>query len=197
MILPIVGYGFPVLKKKAEDIPEDYKDLDKLIEDMWETMCNANGVGIAAPQIGKSIRLFVVDPTPFIEDDDEVTEEEKEQILRAKNAYINPVILEREGEEWGFFEGCLSIPGINEEVYRPDQITIEFYDKDFNKHQEVFDGLAARVIQHEYDHIEGILFTDKLSSLKKRLIKSKLKNITKGKVEVGYNMRFSDAKKMR
>lgn len=196
MILPIIGYGYPVLKKRAEDIPEDYENLNQLIQNMWDTMYQASGVGLAAPQIGKSLRLFVVDPTPFTEDD-EITDEEREQILRAKKAYINPTIIEEDGEEWVFTEGCLSIPGINEDVYRPDRIVIEYYDQDFNKFTEEFDGLAARVIQHEYDHIEGILFTDKLTSLKKRLIKSKLKNITKGKVQVDYRMKFSDEKKVR
>ncbi len=194
MILPIVGYGAPILKRKAKDIPKDYENLDKLIKNMWETMYNANGIGLAAPQIGKSIRLFIADPTPFL-DDDELTEEEKNTIKRAKKVYINPTILEEEGEEWGFSEGCLSIPGINEDIFRPEKIKIEYFDEDFNKHTEEFDGLAARVIQHEYDHIEGILFTDKISSLKKRLIKNKLKNITKGKVKVDYRMRFSDVKK--
>jgi len=196
MILPIVGYGAPILKRKAKDISKDYKDLPKLIENMWETMYNANGIGLAAPQIGKSIRLFIADPTPFL-DDDELTEEEKNTIKRAKKVYINPTIIEEEGEEWGFSEGCLSIPGINEDIFRPEKIKIEYFDEDFNKHIEEFDGLAARVIQHEYDHIEGILFTDKISSLKKRLIKNKLKNITKGKVKVDYRMRFSDVKKPR
>lgn len=196
MILPIIGYGNPVLKKKAKDISKDYEGLNELIDNMWETMYNASGVGIAAPQIGKSIRLFVVDPTPFGEDE-EVTDEEREQLQRAKKAFINPIIKEREGEEWAFTEGCLSIPGINEDVHRPDKIIIEYYDQDFNQHTEEFDGLAARVIQHEYDHIEGILFTDKLSSLKKRLIKNKLANITKGKVDVGYRMKFSGQKNRR
>ena len=196
MILPIVGYGAPILKRKAKDISEDFENLEELIENMQETMYNANGIGLAAPQIGKSIRLFIVDPSPFLEDE-ELTEEEKNTIKRAKKVYINPTILKEEGEEWGFSEGCLSIPGINEDNFRPEKIVIEYFDKDFNKHTEEFDGLAARVIQHEYDHIEGILFTDKLSSLKKRLIKSKLKNITKGKVKVDYRMRFSDVKKPR
>lgn len=196
MILPVVGYGAPVLWKKGKEIPKDFKGLDKLIDNMWETMYNANGVGIAAPQVGRSLRLFIVDATPFGEAED-VTEEEKEQLKRAKKAFINPKIIARSGEEWAFNEGCLSIPGINEDVFRPDEIKIEYYDQDFNKHVEEFDGLAARVIQHEYDHIEGVLFTDKLSSLKKRLIKGKLKNIKKGKVDMDYRMRFADAKKAR
>jgi len=196
MLLPIIGYGSPILKRKAEEITQDYEGLDELIKNMWETMYHANGVGLAAPQVGHSIRLFVVDATIYA-DDEETTEEEREQLFRSKKVYINPVILELEGEEWAYTEGCLSIPGINEDIYRPDKITIEYLDQDFKKHTEEFDGLAARVIQHEYDHIEGILFTDKLSNFKKRLIKTKLRNITKGKVDVDYRMQFSDAKKVR
>lgn len=194
MVLPIVAYGDPVLKKRAKDIPKDYENLNELIDNMWESMYKASGVGLAAPQIGKSIRLFVVDPSPFAEEED-ITEEEAEQLKRAKRAYINPIILEREGEEWAFTEGCLSIPDIREDIFRPEEITIEYYDQDFKKHTDTFDGLAARIIQHEYDHIEGILFTDKISSLKKRLIKNKLNNITKGKIKVDYRMRFPKLKK--
>lgn len=194
MVLPIVAYGDPVLKKRAKAIDEDYDDLDELIENMWETMRNASGVGLAAPQIGRSIRLFVVDTSPFA-DDEELTEADKEQLKRANKAYINPVILEEDGDDWAFPEGCLSIPGINEDIFRPEEITIEYYDQKFQKYTEKFDGIAARIIQHEYDHIEGILFTDKLSSLKKRLIKNKLKNIANGKVEVDYRMRFPKIKK--
>lgn len=194
MVLPIVAYGDPVLKKKAKAIAKDYEDLDKLIDDMWATMRNASGVGLAAPQIGRSIRLFVVDTSPFV-NDEELTEADKEQLKRATKVYINPVILEEDGDDWAFPEGCLSIPGINEDIFRPEEITIEYYDREFHKHTEKFDGVAARIIQHEYDHIEGILFTDKLSSLKKRLIKNKLKNIANGKVEVDYRMRFPKIKK--
>jgi len=196
MVLPIVAYGEAVLKKKSKNIHEDIDQLDELIADMWETMYNANGVGIAAPQVGRSLRLFVVDPSPFAEDET-LSEEERQEIKRAKKAYINPTIIHREGEEWAFTEGCLSIPDIHEDVFRPEQITIEYYDANFEKHTDTFDGLAARVIQHEYDHIEGILFTDKLSSLKKRLIKSKLNKIINGKVSIDYRMRFPKAKKTR
>ncbi|HLS29955.1 MAG TPA: peptide deformylase [Flavobacteriaceae bacterium] len=196
MILPILGYGFPILKREAKEIPEDFENLEELIDNMWETMYNANGVGLAAPQVGQSIRLFVTDPTIFA-DDEELSDEERQQLFRAKKVFINPIILEFKGDEWAYTEGCLSIPGINEDIYRPEKITIEYFDQDFNLQTEEFSGLAARVIQHEYDHIEGILFTDKISNLKKRLIKSKLKNITKGKVDVDYNMRFSEAKKVR
>ncbi len=196
MVLPIVAYGDPVLKKKAKDISKDFENLDAFIKNMWESMYNANGVGLAAPQVGQSIRLFVVDPSPFAENE-ELPAKEREQLRNAKRVFINPKIKEREGDDWAFTEGCLSIPGIQEDVFRPEEITIEYYDQDFKKHVDTFDGLVARVVQHEYDHIEGILFTDKLSSLKKRLINNKLKNITKGKVRVDYRMRFPNAKKTR
>ncbi|EIJ40180.1 peptide deformylase [Galbibacter orientalis DSM 19592] len=196
MILPIVAYGDPVLRKVAKDIPKDYPKLDVLIENMFETMYNAYGVGLAAPQIGLPIRLFVIDATAFA-DDDELSEKEKEQLTGFKKVFINPTIIEETGEEWTFNEGCLSIPDIREDVTRNAIIKIEYYDADFNKHIEEFDGLAARVIQHEYDHIEGVLFTDKLSSLKKRLLKRKLTSISKGKIKIDYKMRFPDAKKAR
>jgi len=196
MILPIVAYGDPVLKRKAKEIPEDFDKLDELIDNMWETMYNAYGVGIAAPQVGRSLRLFVIDPTPYIENE-EFSEEDRKQLKRSKRAYINPTIIDRKGEDWAFTEGCLSIPDIHEDVFRPEEITIAFFDRDFKKHTATFNGVAARVIQHEYDHIEGILFTDKLSSLKKRLINNKLKNITKGKIKVDYRMRFPQTKKRR
>ena len=196
MILPIVAYGDPILKKKAKDIPEDYPELKVLIENMWETMYNAYGVGLAAPQIGLPIRLFMIDTAPFAEDED-LSEEERKELEGLKKVFINPIILEETGDEWAFSEGCLSIPDIREDVFRKPEITIEYYDEDFNKHTENYKGLAARVIQHEYDHIEGILFTDKLSSLKKRLIKGKLANISKGKINVDYRMRFPELKKGR
>lgn len=196
MVLPIVAYGDPVLKRKAKSIPEDFELLDELIENMWETMYNANGVGLAAPQVGRSIRLFIADPTAFSEEN-ELSEEEYNELKRAKKAYINPVIQELNGEDRSFSEGCLSIPGIQEDIFRPETITIDYYDQNFKKHSETFTGVAARVLQHEYDHIEGILFTDKLSSLKRQLIKNKLRNITKGKIDVEYRMRYPKAKKSR
>ncbi|MFI2742442.1 peptide deformylase [Zhouia sp. PK063] len=196
MILPIVAYGDPVLRKEAKDITQDYPKLNELIANMYETMYNAYGVGLAAPQIGLPIRMFVIDASPFAEDDD-LTEEEKAQLKDFKKTFINATILEETGEEWCFNEGCLSIPDVREDVFRNEKIKIEYYDEDFNKHVEEFDGLAARVIQHEYDHIEGILFTDKLSTLKKRLIKSRLANISKGKIKVDYKMKFPSAKKAR
>ncbi|MDX1544714.1 MAG: peptide deformylase, partial [Christiangramia sp.] len=178
MILPIVAYGDPVLKKKAKKIDKDYPKLEELIDNMWDTMYNAYGVGLAAPQVGLPIRLFLIDPAPFAEDE-ELEEKEQEELKNMRKVFINPQIIEENGEEWAFSEGCLSIPEIREDVFRKPEITIEYYDENFEKHTEKYSGLAARVIQHEYDHIEGILFTDKLSSLKKRLIKSKLANISK------------------
>ncbi|CAM1356174.1 peptide deformylase [Tenacibaculum discolor] len=194
MILPIVAYGDPVLRKVGKEIDKDYPQLDKLIADMRETMYNANGLGLAAPQIGKDIRLFVIDASPFAEDDD-ISEEEKEVFKNFNRVFINAKIIEEEGDEWAFNEGCLSIPTINEDVFRQEKVTIEYQDENFEKHTETLSGLPARVFQHEYDHIEGILFTDKLSSLKKRLIKKKLDNISKGKVNAGYRMRFPNAKR--
>jgi len=196
MVLPIVAYGDPVLRKKAKEINKDYPKLDELLQNMWDTMYHAYGVGIAAPQIGLPIRLFVVDATPFSEDE-ELTEEEKNDLRNLKQVFINPKILKEEGDEWAFNEGCLSIPDIREDVFRKPDITIEYLDENFEKHTDTFTGLSARVIQHEYDHIEGILFTDKLSSLKKRLIKGKLANIAKGKINVDYRMRFPEIKKAR
>lgn len=189
MILPIVGYGDPVLRKKGEEITKDYPDLKKVIADMYETMYNAYGVGLAAPQVGLAIRLFIVDTQPFSEDED-LSAEEQEKLSKFKRTFINPVITKEEGEEWGFNEGCLSIPEVREDVYRKETITIEYFDEDFNKHTEVHDGIIARVIQHEYDHIEGILFTDKISPLKKRLIQKKLQNIMEGKTRPDYKMKF-------
>ena len=196
MILPIVAYGDPVLKKKATDISKDYSNLDTLLENMFETMYNAYGVGLAAPQIGLPIRLFLVDTSPFA-DDDGIAEVEKKNLKDFKRVFINAKITVEEGDEWAFNEGCLSIPDIREDVWRQPKVTIEYVDEQFNPHKETFDGLIARVIQHEYDHIEGILFTDKLSGLKKRLLKGKLANISKGNIKVDYKMRFPNQKKKR
>ncbi|MDA9359260.1 peptide deformylase [Flavobacteriaceae bacterium] len=195
MILPIVAYGTPVLKKKGTDITPEYPAFDQLLQNMWETMYAANGVGLAAPQVGIGIRLFIVDASPFA-DDDALTEEEQKQLTGFKKVFINPQI-EESGEEWAFNEGCLSIPDVREDVYRQEVIHIRYWDENFKEHQEVYTGLAARVIQHEYDHIEGVLFTDKLSPLKKRLIKGKLNNIAKGNIDVDYKMRFPLASKKR
>lgn len=196
MVLPIIAYGDPVLRKKAKDISKDYPQLKELIENMWDSMYGAYGVGLAAPQVGKPIRLFMIDTSPFAEDGD-LSEEERNQLASLKKVFINAKIIEESGDEWAFNEGCLSIPEIREDVFRKPEITIEYFDEDFNKHTEKYEGLAARVIQHEYDHIEGILFTDKLSSLKKRLIKGKLSNISKGKISVDYRMKFPELKKGR
>lgn len=196
MILPIIAYGDPVLRKVGSNITQEYLNLEKLVENMWETMYNASGVGLAAPQIGLPIRLFVIDTTPF-SDDEDLSKKEQEALNGFKKVFINAQIEEETGDEWVFNEGCLSIPDIREDVTRKDTITISYEDEHFKEQRETYDGLLARVIQHEYDHIEGILFTDKLSSLKKRLIKSKLSNISKGKINADYRMRFPEMKKGR
>lgn len=195
MILPIIGYGDPVLRKVGEEVSKDYPNLKEVIANMYETMYNAHGVGLAAPQVGLAIRIFIVDCEPF-SDSDDLSKEEEEQLRTFKKTFINAKILKEEGEEWGFNEGCLSIPDVREDVFRHEQITIEYFDENFNKHTEVYEGLIARVIQHEYDHIEGILFTDRISSLKKRLISKKLQNIMEGKARPDYKMKFA-AKKGR
>ncbi|MCK0131029.1 peptide deformylase [Flavobacteriaceae bacterium F08102] len=189
MILPIIAYGDPVLRKIGSEIDKDYPGLSSLIADMKETMKNARGVGLAAPQVGKSIRLFIVDTEGFSELE-ELPAEEAEFLKNFKKVFINAKILEETGDEWVFNEGCLSIPNLNEDVFRQETVTIRYQDENFDTHTETYKGLIARVIQHEYDHIEGVLFTDKLSSLKKRLIKKKLENISKGKVNVDYRMKF-------
>ncbi|WP_318342706.1 peptide deformylase [Flagellimonas baculiformis] len=196
MILPIVAYGDPVLRKKAGDIAPEYPKLEELISNMWETMYNAHGVGLAAPQVGLPIRLFVVDTTPF-SDDEDLSPEDQEKLNGFKKVFINAKITEETGKEWDFNEGCLSIPDIREDVKRKPEITITYMDENFKPHTETYDGLLARVIQHEYDHIEGIMFTDKLSSLKKRLLKGRLEKISKGKIDVDYRMRFPNIKKGR
>jgi peptide deformylase len=200
MILPIVAYGDPVLKKEAEEIEKDYPELDKLISDMFETMYNAQGVGLAAPQIGKSIRLFIVDGSPFADDEDDQESEPDPRALGMENfkkVFINPIIEDEEGEEWGFQEGCLSIPKIREEVFRKEKVHISYYDENWNFHEEAYDGYAARIIQHEYDHIDGILFTDHLTPFKRRLLQKRLQVISKGEVNVDYKMKFPLVKKGR
>jgi peptide deformylase len=181
MIFPIVAYGTPVLKQKAKDITADYEGLEELIDDMFETMYEANGIGLAAPQIGKSIRLFIVDGSPFDDEDD---------MQDFVKIFINPQIIEQEGEEWDFNEGCLSIPDIREDVKRKPKIRIRYQDENFDEIVEEYDGVKARIIQHEYDHIEGVLFTDYLSPLKKRLLKRRLNDIAKGDIRVSYRMKF-------
>lgn len=196
MILPIVAYGAPVLKQRAKPIEADYKNLQALISNMWETMYAAQGVGLAAPQIGLSIRLFVIDTAPFAADDS-LTAEERTALEMFKEVFINATILDETGEAWDFNEGCLSIPDIREDVLRNETIQIHYWDQDFKEHTRTFEGLIARVVQHEYDHIEGILFTDKLSPLKKRLIKRKLTAISQGKIHSEYPMRFPQTKRKR
>ena len=194
MILPIVAYGSPVLKKRCIDISIDYKDLNLLIQNMWETMYAASGVGLAAPQIGLSIRLFVVDASPF-SNDENLSIEERDNLSNFKEVFINPALTPLTSEVNTFNEGCLSIPDIREDIVRENEILIEYLDENFNKKKLKLNGLRARVVQHEYDHIEGILFTDKLSSFKKRLIKTKLNNISNGKVNSDYLMSFHVLKK--
>jgi len=189
MILPVIAIGDSVLRKKGKEIDKDYPKLAELIENMRETMLNSYGVGIAAPQVGKAIRLFLVDTAPFAENE-EYTDKERAFLKDYSRVFINPTITDEDGEYWDFSEGCLSIPGINEDVTRQPNITIEYYDENFEKQTEKLDGLAARVVQHEFDHIEGILFTDLVSPFKKRLLKRKLEKISKGQVDVSYPMRF-------
>lgn len=199
MVLPIVVYGDPVLRKVGVDIDKNYEGLQQLIADMFETMAAANGVGLAAPQVGKAIRLFVVDATPFADteegEESEFSKKELEEIKDFKKVFINARILEEEGQEWKFNEGCLSIPKLREDVLRKPKIKMEYYDENFKKHTETYDGIIARVIQHEYDHIQGILFTDKISPLKRTLIAGKLTDISKGKVNADYKIRVYKPKK--
>lgn len=190
MKFPIIAYGDPVLRRKATAIePEEYPHIKELIGNMFETMYAAHGVGLAAPQVGLSMRLFVVDASPFAEDDDTLN--------GFKKAFINAEVLEETGEEWPFNEGCLSIPDIREDVYRCKHVRLSYYDENWKHYEETFTGMAARIIQHEYDHIEGKLFTDKLSPLRKRLIEKKLNDISRGIVDVDYKMKFPAVKKGR
>lgn len=189
MIYPIVAYGDPVLRKECRDIVKDEMDVKKLAEDMFETMYAASGVGLAAPQIGKDIRMFVVDGQQ-INDNREEGEPSNRHLEGFKKVFINAEILEEDGDDWPYEEGCLSIPDVRADVYRPEKVTIRYYDIDWNEHTEVYEDIAARIIQHEYDHIDGILFTDHVSPLKKQMLKKKLTNISKGKVNADYKMRF-------
>ncbi|MCO4807646.1 MAG: peptide deformylase [Flavobacteriales bacterium] len=193
MILPIIAYGDPVLKREGDEIDKDYPELEKFIADMFETMYNANGVGLAAPQVGRSIRLFIIDTTPFTErddDEDPMDEEEFNQLSGLKKVFINPIIVEEDGDKWPFNEGCLSIPGINEDVTRKRNLIIEYFDENFNLVEEEYTGKAARVIQHEYDHIDGILFTDRLNPLRKQILKKRLNEISRGITNARYKMKF-------
>lgn len=189
MVLSIVAYGDPVLRKVASPISNDYPNFNNLVQNMFETMYQANGVGLAAPQVGLPIRLFVIDTTPF-SDSDDLSEDEKKQLNGFKKVFVNAKIEKEEGEPWNFNEGCLSIPDVREDVSRKPLVTITYQDEDFQTKTETFDGLIARVIQHEYDHIEGILFTDHLSTFKKTMIKRKLNNILTGKIFTDYKIKF-------
>ncbi|MEP2025065.1 MAG: peptide deformylase [Reichenbachiella sp.] len=184
MIYPIVVYGDPVLKREADEIEEGSMDVIKLKDDMFETMYEASGIGLAAPQIGKSIRMFIVDGSPL----------EEEGMKDFKKVFINPEIVWEEGEKWNFEEGCLSIPGIREEISRHAKLRINYLDENFVEHEEEFDGMKARIIQHEYDHIDGILFTDYLTPFKKRVLKGKLNNISKGKCDADYKIKIPSKK---
>lgn len=189
MIYPIIPYGDPVLRKVAKPVDFSKLDLVKLSEDMFETMYAASGVGLAAPQIGMDIRLFVVDGRPMNEGEEE--EDIDPSLIDFKKVFVNASILDETGEEWGFEEGCLSIPGVRGEVFRPEYVKIHYWTEHGEERTDLFEGFAARIIQHEYDHIEGILFTDHLNVVKKRLIKNKLGDITRGKVSVDYKMKLS------
>ncbi len=182
MILPIYAYGQPVLKKVATDIEQDYEGLEALIANMWETMYNASGVGLAAPQIGLPIRLFVVDTIQM--------HEKGEEDQGLKKVFINAHKIEEGGDEWEYEEGCLSIPDVRGDVSRPAQLKLRYLDENFEEKTEIFTGLEARVIQHEYDHIDGILFTELLKPIKRRLVRRKLENIKKGKIAKDYKMKF-------
>jgi peptide deformylase len=195
-------YGDPILRKVAQEIDKDYDGLNTLIANMFETMYNANGLGLAAPQIGKSIRLFIVDATPFAEKGEDekrvgekFTPEQLEEIKDFKRVFINPKILKEEGIEWKFNEGCLSIPKINEDVSRQQTVTIEYHDENFKKRKETYSSVIARIIQHEYDHIEGKLFTDRMTPFKRKLLAGKLNDIAKGKVDPDYKVKFYKPKK--
>jgi peptide deformylase len=192
MILPIVAYGHPILRKVAHDIDKNYPGLDKLLEDMWETMYASNGVGLAAPQINKDIRIFVMDSAQIFAnmDDKDREEENYPDAPGIKQAFINAHIIEEHGDDWAYNEGCLSIPKIREDIYRAEEVTIEYQDENFTHHKKTFEGITARIILHEYDHIEGKLFIDYMSPLKRKLMKRKLDDISKGNISVDYKMLF-------
>lgn len=190
MILPVVAYGHPVLRKLCDDITPDYPELEKLIADMWETMYHSNGVGLAAPQINRPIRMFVVDTEQIVENFDDIDKKEYPNEKPVKQIFINAHIIETSGDEWAYNEGCLSIPKIREDVYRHAKVKLRYVDEKFQEHIEEFSGITARVILHEYDHIDGKLFIDYLKPIKKRLIKKKLSDISNGKVKTDYRMLF-------
>ena len=194
MILPIIAFGNPILKRIADNLPENFEGLSSLLADMFETMYAAKGVGLAAPQIGESIRLFIVDGSPFANEEGEEIDPKAIGIEGFKKVFINPIIEEESGDLWPFQEGCLSIPKIRENVNRMERICVSYYDENWSFHRDEFDGYKARIIQHEYDHLEGILFTDKLSPLKKKLLSKRLGNVSIGIVEVDYKMKFNKKK---
>lgn len=191
MILPIIAYGAPVLRKVANDIDKNYPNLQQFISDMWETMEASNGVGLAAPQVNRDVRVFVVDSTLIFENMDESEIAKYGDAPGIRKVFINAHIVELDGEEWVYNEGCLSIPKIREDVSRPDKVTIRYMDENFTEHTETFSGITGRVIQHEYDHIEGKLFIDYMKPLRKKMLQSKLNDITKGKIRVDYKMSFA------
>lgn len=190
MILPVVAYGHPVLRTMCEDITPDYPELEKLLSDMWETMYNSNGVGLAAPQINKPIRIFIVDTEQIVENFDDQDKKDYPNEQGIKKVFINAHKVEESGKEWAYNEGCLSIPKVREDVNRHERVKLRYMDEQFNEHEEEFDGITARVILHEYDHIDGKLFIDYLKPIKKRLIKKKLNDISSGKVKTDYRMMF-------
>lgn len=195
MILPIMAYGLPVLRKECEEIEEN-TDISSLLNNMFETMYGSSGVGLAGPQVGESLRVFIVDASPFAEaDEGEEVNEKLKQLKDFKKVFVNPIIEDESGDKWPFSEGCLSIPGIREDVERKSTIKISYFDENWDFHESKFNGIAARIIQHEYDHIEGVLFTDHLKPLKRRLLKRKLDEISKGKVDVDYKMKFPNLKR--
>ena len=185
MVLPVYVYGMSVLRKVAAEIPEDYKELDQLIADMFETMHVSDGVGLAAPQIGKSLRIFVIDTTPMSES------AEEPELKDFRRVFINPYIVEEWGEPWAFEEGCLSLPNIREEVIRPDHVRIEYYDENWNLKEEEYDGIRARVIQHEYDHLDGRLFVDRISPIRRKLLTARLNTISQGRADCNYRMVYA------
>src|SRR6056297_2605111 len=183
MTLPIYVYGSPVLRKVARPVEQNEEGLDEFIDNLWDTMYQSDGIGLASPQVGKSVRIFVIDGTPLEEDDPSLKD--------FKVTFINPEILDRQGDDKTYEEGCLSIPNIREEIVRPEKVRIRYYDRDWNLHEEEYGGIAARIIQHEYDHLQGVLFTDKVAPLKKRMLRNKLNAISKGKFDVSYKVKVA------
>ncbi|MGB0390847.1 MAG: peptide deformylase [Salibacteraceae bacterium] len=193
MVLPIIGYGHPVLRQETEEIEQDYP-VQELVKNMFETMYKASGVGLAAPQVAEPIRLFIVDGSPF-SDMEDISEKEAKELETFKKVFINPIIIEEKGKEWAFEEGCLSIPGVNADVVRKDTVVIEYFNEKWELVEETYSGLPARIIQHEYDHIEGVLFPDLVSPLKKKFLSKKLNRISVGDVSANYKMKFSKRKR--